>query len=52
LLKKMNEDGIDIAAPGSCRRDRCGVPGRPLEEKAEQMPQLTADAGDQRKPEA
>ena len=47
LLKRMNEDGIDIAAPGSCRRSRCGVPGRPLEEKAEQMPQ-----DDQRKPEA
>ena len=47
LLKNMNEDGIDIAAPGSCRRGGCGVPGRPLEEKAAQMPQ-----DDQRKPEA
>lgn len=52
LLKNMNEDGIDIAAPGSCRRGRCGVPGRPLEEKAEQMPQLAADADNQVKPGA
>jgi uncharacterized protein (UPF0333 family) len=25
LLKNMTEEGIDIAAPGSCRRGRCGV---------------------------
>ena len=28
LLKNMTEEGIDIAAPGSCRRGRCGVPSR------------------------
>ena len=25
LLKKMGEDGIEAAAPGSCRSGRCGV---------------------------
>ena len=34
LLKKMSEEGIDIAAPGSCKRGRCGVPSRPLVEEA------------------
>ena len=27
LLKKMSEDGIDIAAPGSCRRGQCQSSG-------------------------
>ena len=25
LLKSMGEDGVEIAAPGSCKRGRCGV---------------------------
>jgi tetratricopeptide (TPR) repeat protein len=29
LLKNMSEKGIDVAAPGSCKRGRCGVPRRP-----------------------
>lgn len=24
ILKNMSEDGVDIAAPGSCRRNGCG----------------------------
>ena len=24
ILKKMSEDGVDIAAPGSCKRHGCG----------------------------
>lgn len=32
LLKKMTEEGIDIAPPGSCRRNRCGVKQVPVEE--------------------
>ncbi len=47
LLKKMSEEGIDIAAPGSCKRGRCGVPSRPLVKEA---PLQTADVGDQGKP--
>ncbi len=26
LVRKMSEEGIEMAAPGSCRRGRCGVP--------------------------
>jgi len=50
LLKNMSEEGIDIAAPGSCKRGRCGVPGRPPVEEAEEAPLLAADVGDQGKP--
>jgi len=50
LLKNMSEDGIYIAAPGSCKRNRCGVPSRPLVEEAEEAPLQAADAGDQGKP--
>lgn len=24
ILKNMSEDGVDIAAPGSCKRNGCG----------------------------
>lgn len=38
LLKNMGEEGIDIAAPGSCKRGRCGVPSRPPVEQVEEDP--------------
>lgn len=25
LLKNMGEDGVEVAAPGSCKSGRCGV---------------------------
>jgi len=32
LLKSMGQDGIEAAAPGSCRSGRCGVqPAKPTE---------------------
>ncbi len=49
LLKNMSEDGIDIAAPGSCKRGRCGVQCRPPVDQAEEVPLQVADAGDQSK---
>ena len=49
LLKKMGEDGIDIAAPGSCRRGRCGVPSCTSVEPAEEAPLRAAEVGDQGK---
>lgn len=33
LLKNMGEDGVEIAAPGSCKSGRCGV-RRSLKEEA------------------
>ncbi|WP_265942668.1 hypothetical protein [Dechloromonas sp. A34] len=49
ILKNMSEDGIEIAAPGSCKRGRCGAPSRPLVEEAEEAPLQAADVGDQGK---
>ncbi len=31
LLKRMGEDGIEAAAPGSCKSGRCGVAPRQSE---------------------
>ena len=50
LLKNMSNEGIDIAAPGSCKRGRCGMPSRPLVEEAEEAPLQASDVGDQGKP--
>jgi len=49
LLKNMTEEGIDIAAPGSCRRGQCGVKCRPPAGEAEEAPPQITDAGDQGK---
>ncbi len=49
LLKNMTEEGIDIAAPGSCRRGRCEAPCRPPVEEADESQPKAADAGDQSK---
>lgn len=45
LLKNMSEEGIDIAAPGSCRRGACGAQCRPPAEEAADAPLQVADAG-------
>lgn len=52
LLKNMTEEGIDIAAPGSCKRGRCGVPSRSPLEVVEEAPLQAADVGDQGKSNA
>lgn len=52
LLKNMSEEGIDIAAPGSCRRGRCGVPRCQAADEAEEVPSQTAVGSDRSKPNA
>jgi hypothetical protein len=32
LLKSMGEEGVEVAAPGSCKSGRCGVRRPPEEE--------------------
>ncbi|MGE5471837.1 MAG: hypothetical protein ACM3X0_13635 [Bacteroidota bacterium] len=49
LLKNMGEEGIDIAAPGSCGRGRCGAANCPPGEETEGAPLQAADEGDQDK---
>ena len=42
LLKSMGEDGIEAAAPGSCRSGRCGVQPKqePEPSAAEDVPRI------------
>lgn len=34
LLRRMGEDGVEIAAPGSCKRGSCGVRSSQAAEEA------------------
>lgn len=47
ILKNMSEEGINIAAPGSCKQNRCGPSCRPPVEEGGEAPLLAADAGEQ-----
>jgi hypothetical protein len=53
LLKNMGEQGIEVAAPGSCKSGRCGVRCGPLatarEDQADDTPD-EAGANQQRDP--
>ena len=49
LLKNMTENGIDIAAPGSCKRGHCAVQCRPPADPTDGVPLLAADVGGQSK---
>lgn len=42
FLKKMGEDGVEAAAPGSCRSGRCGV--TPAEPPAELVASIPVEA--------
>lgn len=53
ILKNMSEDGVDIAAPGSCKqRGRCKTPSPPMLEETEQASLQIADGDDQRRTNA
>lgn len=53
ILKNMSEDGVDIAAPGSCKqRGRCKTPSPPMLVETEQASLQIADVDDQRKTNA
>jgi len=44
ILKNMGEEGIEVAAPGSCKSGRCGVRCVPVTEAREDQ---TEDASDE-----
>lgn len=46
ILKSMSEEGVDIAAPGSCKRGRCGGQNLQQAEPPEVSALQIADAGD------
>ena len=37
ILKNMGEEGIEIAAPGSCKSGRCGVRCAPVTDEADEI---------------
>jgi len=47
ILKNMGEEGIEVAAPGSCKSGRCGVrcasAAEARDEAAEEMPAETEE---------
>ncbi|MDP1525252.1 MAG: hypothetical protein Q8M20_05545 [Rhodocyclaceae bacterium] len=47
ILKNMGEEGIEVAAPGSCKSGRCGVRCAPAtearDEEAEEKPAETEE---------
>lgn len=47
LLKNMGEDGVEIAAPGSCKSGRCGVRRKPgNESRCDQEEEPLEEAGE------
>lgn len=47
LLKSMGQDGVEVAAPGSCKSGRCGVQhGTATEAKRYQEEDRLADTDD------
>jgi hypothetical protein len=46
LLKSMGEDGIEIAAPGSCKSGRCGVQRTPVTDVRDEQEEDAPDEAD------
>lgn len=49
ILKNMSEDGVDIAAPGSCKRNGCGSSKCAPPPESGEAPVLTEEQDGQRK---
>lgn len=50
LLRSMGEEGVEIAAPGSCRSGRCGVRCSPgSESQGSQEEALPDEAGENKR---
>jgi hypothetical protein len=53
ILKNMGEEGIEVAAPGSCKSGRCGVRCAPAaEERHEVAEDASGEADEVRRKEA
>jgi hypothetical protein len=53
LLKNMGEEGIEVAAPGSCKSGRCGVRCAPATEaRVDQDEEAIAEAEEVKRKEA
>jgi hypothetical protein len=47
ILKNMGEEGIEVAAPGSCKSGRCGVRCAPAAEERHEVAEETSDEPDE-----
>ena len=45
ILKNMGEEGIEIAAPGSCKSGRCGVRCAPVGDERDEAVEEFVDEG-------
>lgn len=45
ILKNMGEEGIEVAAPGSCKSGRCGVRCAPSSNERDEETEAMADDG-------
>ena len=53
LLKSMGEEGIEVAAPGSCKSGRCGVRCAPATEARDnQDEEILAEADETKRKDA
>jgi hypothetical protein len=47
LLKNMGENGVEIAAPGSCKSGRCGVRCAPKSEARNDLLEVLPDEAEE-----
>lgn len=47
LLKKMGEEGVEIAAPGSCKSGRCGVRCAPKRDEQGNLEEAVPDEAEE-----
>lgn len=49
LLKNMGEEGVEVAAPGSCKSGRCGVRRTPENESRSSQEEVLLDEAEENK---
>jgi hypothetical protein len=47
ILKSMGDEGVEVAAPGSCKSGRCGVRRIPLAETQDDQAEAPLDDADE-----
>jgi hypothetical protein len=47
ILKNMGEEGVEVAAPGSCKSGRCGVRCAPVTEVRDDQAEQILDEADE-----
>lgn len=47
ILRNMGEDGIEVAAPGSCKSGQCGVRCAPATNERDEVAEEISDEGEE-----